>query len=200
MDRYDLANESDRDLVQNIARRLNDGDVGIIPTETVYGIVCIAGNSQGEKRIYQIKHRDTAKKLQFLISRTTDITLFNISLSPQLERFANHFWPGPLTIVAVDENGERIGFRNPDHPFISAILAAIGKPLLATSANLSGNSPNKSASKHFRDLAQSPDFIVYGEPGCGTPSTVIQFADNKCTLLRAGAIPFKLIQDFIDHV
>ena len=187
-------------LVDEITRRFLLGEVGILPTDTVYGLMGARDNPEVTERIYTIKQRDHAKKLQTLIPSLDYISRLDIPLSSILHRLAATFWPGPLTLVLQDSKGEDIGLRIPNDRFLIAVLAKMEKPLVATSANVSGGDPEKSLANDFCDLAFPPDFMVIGKDGIGTPSTVLRVGKHKLELIREGAISMHTIQNNLNKI
>jgi L-threonylcarbamoyladenylate synthase len=175
-------------LVQEVVDRLLVGEIGIIPTETVYGLMCTAENQSGRERIYDIKKRDTGRPLQFLIGSIADLMMLNMEPSQELLQLADKFWPGPLTIIAPDVDHRDIGVRIPHHPFVLAVLNSLKKPLLATSANRSGIDPVISARSRFLDLIGLPDFCVFNNEMKGIASTVIKLNGSTFEILRSGPI------------
>ena len=201
MDRYRLnGGDNQSSLVHEIAMRLLTGEVGILPTETVYGLMCSRDKPDAIARIFKIKQRDSRKKLQVLIASVDNVNMLNISLTKTLQQFAKRFWPGPLTIVVENDNGEDVGIRIPDDRFLLSILTQMKTPLVATSANISGGDPSISLSNNFKDLAFLPDFIVIGGNGSGCSSTVIRLRNDSVTLLREGRISRQMLQNILDEI
>ena len=202
MDEYHiLNNNSNEKIVLEISSRISKGEVGIIPTETVYGLVCAFNNLEGKDRIYQIKNRDPQKKLQILIRSVKDIGIFNISDTVKLMALGERFWPGPLTILIKNELGHELGFRIPHHKFTSEVLEAVKIPLFATSANYSGSLPEDSFKKKFSDLTSLPDFMVLSDEKLSSaPSTIIRLENHKIELIREGEIPFEEITKELDDL
>ncbi len=180
--------QAESSLVREITSRLLSGEVGILPTETVYGLMCLATHQPGRERIYAMKQRDHGKPLQFLIGSVADLALLDIIPTNAFIRLAHKFWPGPLTVVIGNLNQQNLGVRIPAHPFMLAVLKKLNKPLLATSANRSGNNPATSAGDHFQDLLESPDFCVLSDEIKGMASTVIHLKDDSFEILRSGPI------------
>lgn len=198
MTRFELADGQEERLLAELSARLLRGEVGIVPTETVYGLICAIDNAAGRERIYAIKQREPRKKLQVLIHSLADLERVDIPLTPALQRIADEFWPGPLTIVMPDRRGLEHGVRMPNHPFVLRLIAAVGKPLTATSANLAGNDPAVSARTSFQDLAEAPDFMVEGGEMSNRASTVIRLLEDRAEVLRLGAVSATAIQESID--
>ena len=100
-------------------------------------------------------------------------------------------------VIAWDQTDDDIGIRIPNHPFLRAVLHKTAKPLAATSANLSGNTPQFSEGVNFTDLVFEPGFWVKGGHEHGVPSTVIQLREEKIVMLREGAIPLESVREIL---
>ncbi len=190
---YKLNSSFTDQLVIDISERLSNGDVGIIPTETVFGLMCVYDNDEGQQKIFTIKNRGKEKKLQILVASIAQIKWINLELDANLQQLAKHFWPGPLMLIIKNKLNEEIGVRIPNHHFVQSLINRIGKPLLATSANLSGNEPQESYDQEFKDLIYEPDFAVTCKLNAHQPSTIIRFHENRLELIREGAIKFDSI-------
>ncbi|HCN07612.1 MAG TPA: hypothetical protein DIT01_06730 [Lentisphaeria bacterium] len=188
METYTLASGDATMIAVAVAERLARGEVGIVPTETVYGIVCQQGNDSGVERIFRMKVRDPQRKLQILIADQAAVTAV-VAPTTVLTALAAAFWPGPLTIVVEDRHGMTHGLRQPDHAFVAAVLRELGTPIVTTSANISGAPPATEAATAASDLAAAPDFIVDGGPCHGRASTVVRLhGDGRLEVVRDGDI------------
>ena len=114
------------------------GSVAAVPTETVYGLVSRV-TREGSDRIYALKRRAGSKRLGWFVGDWRMLGRYGVVLTPAARKLAERFMPGALTVIVPTLDGGSIGFRMPDHPFLSALLAELGEPLLQTSANLSGS-------------------------------------------------------------
>lgn len=198
MDRYAL-DEAPEGLAEDLAARLRAGQVGILPTETVHGLVASAESATGCARLVAIKGREPDKKCQLLIPNLSPLPYLRILQTPLLEAVADRFWPGPLTLVVDDKNGDTQGLRIPDHPFTLAVLRALDAAMLATSANPAGGSPADSLAKGFSDLLEEPDFVVLGAVGDGHASTVARLRDEQFEILRPGPISLAALNEIRDQ-
>lgn len=160
---------------------LRDGKVGLVPTETVVGLV--AGEA-GLQRLFKIKRRDPAKPIAILCSSIEEaFQLF--PRVPQLARvLANQFWPGPLTLVLDAEGGGTVGVRVPAHPVVRALLSSHKGPLYATSANRSGESAPQALKEVEPEISDVVDFAIEGEPGSGEASAVVDLSGGRVRLVR----------------
>jgi L-threonylcarbamoyladenylate synthase len=161
---------------------LRAGEVALVPTETVVGLVA-AGS--GLPRIREIKGRDADKPIALLC--TTADEAFRLSENvPALARvLADLYWPGPLTLVLDLPNGETIGVRVPAGRIARELLAAYGGPLYATSANPSGEPAPRGLDDVDERVVREVDMVVAGEPGSGEASAVVDLSGGDVRLLRA---------------
>jgi L-threonylcarbamoyladenylate synthase len=164
------------------AAALRAGEVALVPTETVVGLVA-AGSSL--PRIREIKGRDADKPIALLCGTADEA--FGLSENvPALARvLADLYWPGPLTLVLDLPNRETIGVRVPAGRIARELLAAYGGPLYATSANPSGEPAPRGLDDVDERVVSEVDVVVAGEPGSGEASAVIDLSGSNVRLLRA---------------
>src|SRR6185295_6995519 len=190
---------ADHDATLAAARALGDGGLVAFPTETVYGLGADATNGTAVARLYAAKGRP---RFNPLIAHVADLAAARrlAVFNADAERLARAFWPGPLTLVLPKLLGcpvsqlataglDTIAVRVPDHPVAHDILAALGKPVVAPSANRSGHvSPTTAA--HVRgDLDGRVDLILDGGPtSVGVESTIVACLGAP-VLLRPGGLP-----------
>jgi L-threonylcarbamoyladenylate synthase len=164
---------------------LRGGKVGLLPTETVVGLV--AGEA-GLSRLFYIKGRDPDKPIALLCRSAEEAFVLAREVpSPLARRLAALFWPGPLTLVLDGSPGGTVGVRVPAHPTPLAVLAAHGGPIYATSANPAGGAAPRRLQDVSPDLSEVADFAVEGEPGSGEASAVVDLSGGGARLLRASA-------------
>ena len=177
---------------------LRTGDPVVYPTETFYGIGADAFSTDALERIFAIKGRDAAKTIA-LIAHDEASAFAIASEVPELaRRLARAFWPGPLTIVmpardgippALVGPGGGIGVRVSSHPVACALAHGLGRPITATSANLSGAAPARTTAEARATLSDQIDvFVEGGTLAGGMPSTVIECDRDGWKLIREGAI------------
>ena len=166
------------------AALLSEGEVGLVPTETVVGIVA---GEPGLPRLAGIKGRDPAKPIALLCPSAKSAFALASHVPPVAETLADSLWPGPLTLVLDTEDGGTVGLRVPDHPTIQALLAEYGGPLYATSANPSGRPAPARLDDVAPAIEEDVDFVVDGEPGSGEASAVVDLSKGRAVILRPGA-------------
>lgn len=191
--------------IKNIITILKKGGVGVLRTDTLYGLVGCALSKKAVERIYKIKKRPPSSPLIILISKVEDMSLFGVEKKfiETHKRFLKNIWPAPISVVVpsmlkkfeyLDRGTSSLAFRLPDDIGLRKILKQTG-PLVAPSANPSGLSParnEKEAQDYFGDCV---DFIESrnGKPNTKS-STLISLINGVPELLRVGAVSFNVIK------
>jgi L-threonylcarbamoyladenylate synthase len=192
---------SNRRALERSVEVLNEGGLVAFPTDTVYGLGALAFNKAAIERLYQAKGRCSELPLPILLSGQEQLDLVAVNLSLVVRELADHFWPGPLTIVVqrhpdlpVDLSGIRtVGVRVPDHEFDLELFAATG-PLAVTSANLSGNRSPTTAGEVMEDLGGKIELLIDGGATLvQRPSTIVDCTGSAPVLLREGPIAIEQI-------
>jgi L-threonylcarbamoyladenylate synthase len=178
-----------------ISHQLTIGNIGIMPTDTVYGLVGVASNPPTIERIYQVKKRDESKPMIILVSQyPADLTLFNISVSASQDEPVKNLWPGPVSILFpchdssltyLHRGTNQLALRLPDNDWLTSILKQIG-PIVATSANEQGLPIATSLVEASQQFDDSVDFYVDGGEIEAKPSKLIAIApQGTVTTLRS---------------
>lgn len=177
-----------RDDAMTILVRIKKGELFIYPTDTIYGIGCDATNDEAVQRVRSIKQRDT--KPFSVIAPSLEWIEHHTLLDPSARKWLVKL-PGPYTIILkrkgntdlsphVDPSNESIGVRIPAH-WIRDIAAKLGRPIVTTSVNLSGQ-PACSTLEEFTRFAV--DFIIYEGPKYGPASTIVRLIDGEQIIRR----------------
>jgi L-threonylcarbamoyladenylate synthase len=174
------------------------GGLVAFPTETVYGLGADATNDKAVARLYAVKERPSINPLiahMADLAAAQKLAVFNDAAL----RLAKAFWPGPLTLVLPKAPGcpvgllataglDTIAVRVPGHPVAHQILSTFGKPVVAPSANRSGEVSTTTAQHVLHDLRDRIELLINDGPApLGIESTIIACVD-KPALLRPGAI------------
>lgn len=170
---------------------LREGKVGVIPTDTVYGLVSNANYPEGVEKVYDLKRRDLKKPCIILINEVEEIDNFGISLEKKDREIVESFWPGPVSIVLRAEKApeyltrktESLAFRVPSDESVRKILEVSG-PLIAPSANIEGMLPSVSVSDAYLYFGDRVDFYVDGGERSVLPSRVIKLEKGKEIRIR----------------
>ena len=199
----------DSDQLTQAAGILKRGGLVAIPTETVYGLAADALNGNAVKKIFEAKGRPADNPLIVHISELSQINQLVREFTPQAQKLAQAFWPGPLTIILpksplipdeVSAGLDTVAVRFPSHPVARALISLSG-PLAAPSANLSG-SPSPTSLEHVvRDMNGRVDAIVDGgDCEVGVESTVITLACSPARLLRPGGVTAAQLREVLGEV
>ena len=179
---------ADGDTLREAALLLGQGELVVVPTDTVYGVAADPGVPGAEEKIYRAKARDAGKPLPILAADIGNITGYGAVLNDLELKLAGAFWPGPLTLV-LDVGGIREGFRIPDHEIMLSLLREAGGLLRVTSANVSGRKPALTADEAMESLGASVALVLdAGAAPGGSPSTVVKVEGETIVVLRQGAI------------
>ena len=193
--------EPEPELVQRIVSSLTAGNVAAVPTDTFYGLAVDPVNLRAVERIYEIKTRARHKPLSLLISDTSQAYELSRQLDTAFDRLAERFWPGPLTVVVkagtrlplrVTAQTGNVALRVPEAAIPRAVVAKLGVPITATSANLAGRPECTHAMGVMDQLGDQIPLIVDGGPtGRALPTTIVDLSGggNSWMILREGAIP-----------
>ena len=154
------SSESLAALVQSsgLVQRLRDGCVIAVPTDTIYGLACLAQSTRAIADLYSIKVRDAGKPVAICVAEPSRVFYFcHVTVSMEVLRA---LLPGPVTLVFerksllnpdLNPATSLVGVRVPDHAFISTLCSLLGEPLALTSANPSG-SPSTLETSEFETL------------------------------------------------
>ncbi len=186
------------------------GEVVAVPTETVYGL---AGNALDEKAvllIFEIKNRPSFDPLIVHTDSLEKVKTFVSDLPEKAQRLAEHFWPGPLTLLLqkksivpdlVTSGLDTVAVRIPDHPLILELLRSLEFPLAAPSANPFGYiSPTTAAHVNAQLGAKIPYILDGGECEIGIESTIVGFENEDVVIYRLGGLAIDEIERVVGKV
>lgn len=171
---------------------LKAGGVGVLATDTLYGIVGSAFSSEAVERIYKLKQRNFKKPFIVLISRVEDVEKFGMELSEKLYARLKKYWPGPYSILLpvtddqfayIHRGTNRIAFRLPDKKDLLKILEQTG-PLVVPSANIEGMPPSQNIKEAKNYFGESVDFYIDEGEIKGKASTILDFEGDKTIVHR----------------
>ena len=182
------------DIYKDAADRLaQPGAIGVIPTDTVYGVVCRAVDAAAVKRLYALKQR--AAKPGTVMAATIE-QLEELGIKRRYLTAVQEFWPGAVSVVipcgpeleSLHQGKLSLAVRLPDLAPLQALLAQTGA-LLTTSANQPGEPVAATIEQAQRYFGESVDFYIDGgDVSDRQPSTVIRVVDDAVEVLRPGAV------------
>lgn len=185
--------------MEEILKTLRSGGVILYPTDTVWGLGCDATNSAAVEKIYRIKRREDSKAMIVLVP-TVDSVAKYIDKVPDLawDLFENSRGAKPLTLILPGGAGvasnllpaeKTLAVRVPEHKFCSELLRKLNRPLVSTSANISG----ESSPTRFEDISQeilsAVDLVVdrsFEGQSTGAPSSIVSLSmDGQIRIIRS---------------
>lgn len=198
---------SKENLIRDAAAFVSRGGIIAYPTETVYGLGVDATNDQAIRRIFEIKGRNFNNPISVVIGHLQDVYPLVRNVTDSARKLMDAFWPGPLTIIfeasdrispLLTANTGKIGIRLSGNDIARGIAEKTGKPLTATSANLSGASECANADQVIRQIGDKIDAVVdVGITKIGMLSTIIDASCAPARILRPGIIDEESIQKYI---
>jgi L-threonylcarbamoyladenylate synthase len=195
--------------VQRLEQCIADGGVAVFPSDTVYGVCCDPDNEHAARRLYELKGRPSARPAAVMF----------FSLEPALDRLEDLadterlalqvLLPAPLTLLlsnrtqrflaACRTDPATLGLRVPRLPANLSALSAISRPVMQSSANLSGQPDARTLEQVPASLREGADLVIDGGELPGTPSTVIDLRDyslhRRWHVLREGALSRRSVQE-----
>lgn len=182
-------------IIQQTIELLKKGKIGVLPTDTIYGIVGSALNPQTVERIYTLRKRAKDKPMIILISSTDELKKFNIKLTKKQKDILKNLWPNPVSVVIpcdeekfkyLHRGTNSLAFRIPKDRKLLKILKETG-PLVAPSANFEGEQPSQTIKEAKHYFGDTVSFYIDGGKIKSPPSTVVRLNEGgEMTVLRAG--------------
>ena len=186
------------------------GDLIIGPTETAYGLLADAMNSEAIEKLFAVKNRTFDKPCSIFIKSAEELSIYAYVSNTAALQAINSLWPGPVTFIlksrvdhwqGVVSKDKKIGFRCSSHPFIKTLINTVNVPLTATSANLSGEEVD-SVEDIEKSLGEFVEYMVIDPEldfAC-RPSTVVDLSDGKLDIVREGKIGGEIIRKQFENV
>jgi len=180
------------------------------PTDTVYGLGACMTDIAAVERIFQVKGRPKGMALPVLLADQAQIEQIVTSVPPAAQLLADAFFPGALTIILpksdvvpdiITGGGKTVAFRIPNHPVPIALIKQLGKPIVGTSANLSGLDSALTAAEVIKQIGDKIDMVIDGGrcPG-GIESTVVDLSGVKPVIRRQGAISIEKLRNILPDI
>lgn len=174
--------------LREIARATRGGKIVLFPTETVYGMGGPMSCKGLSEKLAELKKRPGDRPFSYHIGDWDMLDYLGVERTPAFRFFSRHFWPGPVTLIALNETGQKIGLRFPRHRLASALINATGEPFIATSANSSGAPSPHNVKQVEAALAKKIDYIIDGgKTEHEMDSTIVDLSGESPVILREGA-------------
>jgi L-threonylcarbamoyladenylate synthase len=178
-----------KDEVAKALKVLQDGGIILYPTDTIWGIGCDATNTEAIKRIYALKQRDEAKSMIILLDTENKLESYISDVNP-LAYDLIEYAENPLTLVmpgaknispAIISSDGSIGIRISKHLFCQQLIQRFRKPIVSTSANISGKPSPQYFSQVEAEIIHGVDYVVdidQHDMEIKTPSTIMKLEPN----------------------
>ncbi len=199
-----------REVVDRACDVLVGEGVLVMPTDSVYGIGCLASPANPALwRVFDIKHRDRTQTLPWLVADEEDLVRYGRDVPASARRLAAAFWPGALTLVVTasdavppeymlpgtDGEPATIALRMPDSNLVREIARGCGMPLAVTSANTHGLAAATSGANVESQIVEAVDLVLDAGPApVGVASTIVDCAHGTPRVLREGAITSEQVE------
>jgi L-threonylcarbamoyladenylate synthase len=178
-----------KDEVNKALKIIQDGGIILYPTDTIWGIGCDATNTDAVKKIYELKQREESKSMIILVDIDNKLQTY-INEVPDIAYELIEYAENPLTLIMpgaknispalIAEDGS-VGIRVTSHPFCQQLIQRLRKPLVSTSANISGQPSPEYFSKIDQDIIDGVDYVVdidQHSTEIKKPSTIMRLAPN----------------------
>jgi tRNA threonylcarbamoyl adenosine modification protein (Sua5/YciO/YrdC/YwlC family) len=186
--------------LERIVELLRRDGVIAYPTDTLFGLGCLASRKKAVDRVQQIKGRDPKKPMSILCSDLEMFCRYTRHLDTPTFRILKQLLPGPYTVLLPAsrevprylQNKQVVGLRIPDHPFCQALVALLGEPIITTSVALPDQPVLNTAWEIEEEQGHALDLVVdCGQP-LGVPSTILDLSADEPLLVREGAGPWPI--------
>lgn len=200
--------ESEEAIIEAAKVMLSGGTV-VFPTDTVYGLGCDATQESAIRKIFRIKNRKETNPLAIIVR---DIAMAKkvANIDRRLEKALGLVWPGAITVVLwkkyklpeiLTAKQQTIGLRIPDYKLTHLLAENMGRPFVATSANISGQPATNKISEvlaAFEKNFLKPDLVLdAGDLKCCEPSTVLDLSAAKPKITRIGPVDKKKLMEIL---
>ena len=191
------------EVVERAAATIRAHGVVALPTDTMYGLAVDPRHADSVDRVFAVKKRSADFALPLVAADLAQTQAALGPLSPLARMLADCFWPGPLTLIVpspgdlatgVTAGLQTVGVRVPAHEVPRAVCRAVGWPITATSANVSGEPALDDPERVAAVFDKVIDLLLdAGRTEGGPPSTIVDTSGDEPRMVRAGAIPWEAI-------
>lgn len=192
--------------IERAAGIIRRGGIVAVPTDALYALVCDPLNLHAVGRIFQAKGREADRALPFLVSDVLMAEELAKETSTQFFLLARHFWPGALTLIVpasskvplkVTGNTGRLAVRQSKSCVPQALLERLGHPLVATSANLSGQPTCASGIEVFGVMDGRVDLVIDGGLAVGQGATTVDLTEPAWRVIKEGAVTVREVAEVL---
>lgn len=183
--------------IDKICEVINNGGIVITPTDTIYGIMGDSLNEDVIRKVFEIKKRPFNKPLLLLMDSFEMVEQYTEEISEKERILMDRYWPGLVTFILkkndkvselITSGNDTVGIRIPNNKDLLEIIRRLNRPVISTSANITGTEVITSTQLLEKDLIDNIDYIEDGGEVDSESSTIIKIEDNKLVVLREGKL------------
>ena len=191
--------------IERLVDLINNGNIAVVPTDTVYGIIGDATNIDVIHKVYEVKKRDYSKPLILMVSSIDMLEKYVLEVNNIEKKLIDRYWPGKLTILFKKNNNvddlitsgsELVGIRYPDNKELNELMDKLNKPLISTSCNISSKAVITSIDMLEEDISKHVSYVYDGGILSDTSSTIVRVNGGKIEILRDGELSSLIREDF----
>ncbi|MBI2118509.1 MAG: threonylcarbamoyl-AMP synthase [Elusimicrobia bacterium] len=196
--------------IKKAVRFLKQGGLVCFPTETVYGLGARLFDEQALQKIFKVKNRPMDNPLIVHISDPKELKMLTQNFPKSAFKLIEKFWPGPLTLVckkspqvpAMASAGlKTVAIRMPNHKTALELIRALGEPIAAPSANISGRPSSTRYQDVVRELGDKVNLVLKGEQSeLGLESTVLDVSRLPFRVLRPGFVTLEELKEVLPNI
>lgn len=173
--------------LEKVKQDLLSSKIVAFPTDTVFGLGCLKGDEVAKEKIYEAKNRSIDKKLPMMVSDYEMLKKY-CEVNEEIKLLLDTFTPGPITLIMKYKDlDETVAVRIPNDEWILKLIKEIDKPLLVTSANISGSGSLIKCEDVIKQIGDKVDAIVMDDARGDKASTIVDCLNNY-KILREGPI------------
>ncbi|MBE6145341.1 MAG: threonylcarbamoyl-AMP synthase [Firmicutes bacterium] len=191
--------------IERLVEVINNGNIAVVPTDTVYGIIGDATNIDVIHKVYEVKKRDYSKPLILMVSSIDMLEKYVLEVNDIEKKLIDRYWPGKLTILFKKNNNiddlitcgsNLVGIRYPDNKELNELMNKLNKPLISTSCNISSKEVITSIDMLEEDISKHVSYVYDGGILSDTSSTIVRVNDGKIEIIRDGELSSLIREEF----
>lgn len=194
---------------KELANILRNGGIAIIPTDTVYGMVCDALSEEAVRKVYKLKQRDFNKPMIILVSNYEMLAKYTKNINSLQKELIDTYSPGPMTIILekselipdiVTAAKEEVGIRIPNDERLISLIKELDRPIIATSANVSSSETITNVELLEDYIKDNVDYIYDGGTVKASASTIVKVIEDKISIIREGDLANTIREDYKNKI
>ena len=191
--------------IERLVEVINNGNIAVVPTDTVYGIIGDATNIDVIHKVYEVKKRNYSKPLILMVSSIDMLEKYVLEVNDIEKKLIDRYWPGKLTILFKKNNNvddlitsgsNLVGIRYPDNKELNELMDKLNKPLISTSCNISSKEVITSIDMLEEDISKHVSYVYDGGILSDTSSTIARVNDGKIEIIRDGELSSLIREEF----